>query len=95
MIDLARFGGLSFACDFSFGLQGMARIKKPEIPPSLQHTSQTPAMKHARPRVGAALRREDLAAALRHEQNHLSNGMHGAAGVTYVPLLPSLYSSSI
>ncbi|MBH3417945.1 Fic family protein [Pseudomonas putida] len=32
----------------------------------------------------------DLAAAFRHEQNHLSNGMHGAAGVTYVPPPPDL-----
>ncbi|MNM84462.1 Fic/DOC family protein [compost metagenome] len=32
----------------------------------------------------------DLAAAFRHEQNHLSNGMHGAAGVTYVPPPPGL-----
>ncbi|MDR2317571.1 MAG: Fic family protein [Pseudomonas sp.] len=32
----------------------------------------------------------DLAAAFRHEQNHLSNGMHGAAGVTYVPPAPEL-----
>jgi hypothetical protein len=27
----------------------------------------------------------DLAAAFRHEQNHLHNGLRGAAGVTYVP----------
>lgn len=27
----------------------------------------------------------DLAATFRHEQNHLGNGMQGAAGVTYVP----------
>ncbi len=32
----------------------------------------------------------DLAAAFRHEQNHLSNGMNGAAGVTYVPPSPDL-----
>ncbi|QQE86036.1 Fic family protein [Pseudomonas putida] len=32
----------------------------------------------------------DLAAAFRHEQNHLSNGMQGAAGVTYVPPPPGL-----
>lgn len=32
----------------------------------------------------------DLAAAFRHEQNHLSNGMHGSAGVTYVPPPPDL-----
>lgn len=32
----------------------------------------------------------DLAVAFRHEQNHLSNGMHGAAGVTYVPPPPEL-----
>lgn len=27
----------------------------------------------------------DKAVAFRHEQNHLANGLHGAAGVTYVP----------
>lgn len=32
----------------------------------------------------------DLAAAFRHEQNHLSNGLRGAAGVTYVPPDPAL-----
>lgn len=32
----------------------------------------------------------DLAAAFRHEQNHLGNGMQGAAGVTYVPPPPDL-----
>lgn len=34
----------------------------------------------------------DLAAAFRHEQNHLSNNMRGAAGVTYVPPPPELCS---
>ncbi len=32
----------------------------------------------------------DMAAAFRHEQNHLANGLHGAAGVTYVPPAPDL-----
>ena len=34
----------------------------------------------------------DLAAAFRHEQNHLHNGLRGAAGVTYVPPPASLCS---
>lgn len=32
----------------------------------------------------------DLAAAFRHEQNHLHNGLRGAAGVSYVPPPPAL-----
>lgn len=32
----------------------------------------------------------DLAAAFRHEQNHLANGLQGAAGVSYVPPPPDL-----
>ncbi|TWC06413.1 MULTISPECIES: Fic family protein [unclassified Pseudomonas] len=32
----------------------------------------------------------DKAAAFRHEQNHLANGLQGAAGVTYVPPAPDL-----
>ncbi|MBK5003189.1 Fic family protein [Pseudomonas sp. S31] len=32
----------------------------------------------------------DLAAAFRHEQNHLANGLQGAAGVSYVPPPPEL-----
>lgn len=32
----------------------------------------------------------DRAVAFRHEQNHLSNGLRGAAGVTYVPPPPEL-----
>lgn len=32
----------------------------------------------------------DLAAAFRHEQNHLHNGLRGAAGVSYVPPPPDL-----
>ncbi len=32
----------------------------------------------------------DMAVAFRHEQNHLSNGLRGAAGVTYVPPPPQL-----
>lgn len=32
----------------------------------------------------------DMAGAFRHEQNHLANGMQGAAGVTYVPPPPDL-----
>ncbi|HEX8587759.1 Fic family protein [Pseudomonas sp.] len=32
----------------------------------------------------------DMAAAFRHEQNHLANGLQGAAGVTYVPPAPDL-----
>lgn len=32
----------------------------------------------------------DMAAAYRHEQNHLANSFHGAAGVTYVPPPPDL-----
>ncbi|WP_409286837.1 Fic family protein [Pseudomonas guariconensis] len=32
----------------------------------------------------------DLAAAFRHEQNHLANGMQGAAGVSYIPPSPDL-----
>lgn len=32
----------------------------------------------------------DMAAAFRHEQNHLASGLHGAAGVTYVPPAPDL-----
>lgn len=32
----------------------------------------------------------DMAAAFRHEQNHLASGLHGAAGVTYVPPAPEL-----
>lgn len=32
----------------------------------------------------------DTAAAFRHEQNHLANGLQGAAGVTYVPPEPDL-----
>lgn len=32
----------------------------------------------------------DMAAAFRHEQNHLASGLQGAAGVTYVPPEPSL-----
>ncbi|MFJ2692384.1 Fic family protein [Pseudomonas sp. NPDC087336] len=32
----------------------------------------------------------DMAAAFRHEQNHLANGLQGAAGVTYVPPEPDL-----
>jgi len=32
----------------------------------------------------------DMAAAFRHEQNHLANGLQGAAGVTYIPPEPDL-----
>jgi len=32
----------------------------------------------------------DMAGAFRHQQNHLSNGLRGAAGVTYVPPAPDL-----
>ncbi|MGA3681546.1 MULTISPECIES: Fic family protein [Pseudomonas] len=32
----------------------------------------------------------DMAGAFRHEQNHLANGLQGAAGVTYVPPAPDL-----
>lgn len=32
----------------------------------------------------------DMAAAFRHEQNHLASGLQGAAGVTYVPPEPDL-----
>lgn len=32
----------------------------------------------------------DMAAAFRREQNHLASGLHGAAGVTYVPPAPDL-----
>lgn len=32
----------------------------------------------------------DMAVALRNEQNHLASGLHGAAGVTYVPPAPEL-----
>ncbi|WP_416772705.1 Fic family protein [Pseudomonas sp. RHF3.3-3] len=32
----------------------------------------------------------DMAAAFRHEQNHLANGLQGAAGVSYVPPPPDL-----
>jgi hypothetical protein len=32
----------------------------------------------------------DMAAGYRHEQNHLANSFHGAAGVTYVPPEPEL-----
>lgn len=32
----------------------------------------------------------DLAAAFRHQQNHLSNGLRGSAGVSYVPPEPEL-----
>lgn len=32
----------------------------------------------------------DMAAAFRHEQNHLASGLQGAAGVTYVPPGPAL-----
>jgi len=32
----------------------------------------------------------DMAAAFRHEQNHLASGLQGAAGVTYVPPEPEL-----